>query len=81
MKITLIPGEAEEYAPAADIHTEIESDTDYRKRLLATKWYPNGAYDQFTRDQAIKLMNGSELDAVGAAHGLIRIHTHTCACA
>ena len=77
MKITLIPGDAEEYAPAADIHTEIESDTDYRKRLLATKWCPKGAY--FTRDQAIKLMNGSELDAVGAAHGLIRIHTHTCA--
>ena len=67
MKITLIPAEAEEYTPASDIRTEIESDEAYRARLAAV--YP-GWRMIFTP------MKGAELDAFGRTHDMIRIHTY-----
>ena len=66
MEITIVPGEAEEYTPASDIRTEIESDEAYRARLAAV-------YPGFTT------MKGAELDAFGRTHDMIRIHTHTSA--
>lgn len=71
MKITLIPREAEEYAPATDIRTEIESDADYRKRLLTTREGKNRAY-------SIAGAEGMKLDEVGMEICMIRIHTHIC---
>ena len=66
MKITLIPAEAEEYTPASDVRTEIESDEAYQARLAAV--YP-GWRPIFTT------MEGAELDAFGHSHNMIRIHT------
>jgi len=73
MNITIIPGEAEEYAPAKDIRTEAESDADYRRRLLLD---PDVLRHDTDQEASLKAMQGEVLDALGARHHLIRIHTY-----
>jgi hypothetical protein len=60
--------------PDEDIRTIIESDADYRKRLLTTDW----ARHLGGRDLLIEPLSGVVLDGLGVIHGMPRKHTHIC---
>jgi hypothetical protein len=58
----------------SDIRTIIESDVDYRKRLLTTDW----ARHIGGRELLIEPLCGAVLDGLGVVHGMPRKHTHIC---
>lgn len=60
-----------------DIRTIIETDDDYRKRLLTTDWEKWGKYAE-RREMLIHVLIGLELDALGVTYRMHRIHTHIC---
>ena len=57
-----------------DIRTIIETDVDYRKRLLKTDW----AKGMEGRELMIEPLSGDVLDGLGVVHNLLRLHTHIC---
>lgn len=57
-----------------DIRTIIETDADYRKRLLKTDW----ARHIEGREKLIEPLSGVVLDGLGVTHHMSRLHTHIC---
>lgn len=60
--------------PEIIIHTEIENDEAYRKRLLKSDWERLRLSSD--REAAIQRLSSVELDGLGIVHHMPRIHTH-----